>query len=171
MSIALTGAMAAVFGGVTFAYERRERWADFLAMMPTPRTYSILSKSALPLAVLVPIWAFNIFAAHWLNEVEPPGVNEVNLLISSAGPMFMLFGIAWLLSSFLSSPAIAACASIGLFLASSLFYNVLCAYLYSGHPSYADKANYGLIGCGLCAIVGVISFVSGSIYYVRRIAP
>jgi ABC-type transport system involved in multi-copper enzyme maturation permease subunit len=158
ISIVLTCATAAIFGGAAFAYERRERWADFLAMTPTPRIYSIISKSILSVLFLTPIWAFNVLAAFWLINVQAAVGHEVDFLIASVGPMLMLFGVAWLISSFASSPSIAACSSIGLFLASGLLYG-----LYVHHNS-----GY-LIGCGLCAMIGVISFVCGSIYYVRRV--
>ena len=80
----------------------------------------------------------------------------------------MLFGVAWLISSFASSPSIAACTSIGLFITAALLYNLIC-HAYAGQPPYADEANYDLIGCALCAMVGVFSFLAGSIYYLRRI--
>ena len=170
MSLILTGAMAAVFGGAAFAYERRERWADFLTMTPTPRIYSIISKSILSTLFLAPIWALNVFAAFKLIKIQTAIGHEFDLLIGSIGPLLMLFGVAWLISSFASSPSIAACTSIGLFMAAALLYNLIC-HAYAGPPPYADEANYDLIGCALCALIGVISFLAGSIYYLRRIEP
>ena len=53
----------------------------------------------------------------------------------------MLFGVAWLISSFASSPSIAACTSIGLFMAAALLYNLIC-HAYAGPPPYADVDKY-----------------------------
>src|SRR5207253_1733249 len=36
--------LAAIFGGIAFAQERRDRSADFLAMLPTSRRQIVISK-------------------------------------------------------------------------------------------------------------------------------
>src|SRR5437868_14263220 len=56
----LTAILASVFGGVAFALERRERSADFLAMMPTSRARIIASKVVIASVCLVTMWLVNV---------------------------------------------------------------------------------------------------------------
>jgi hypothetical protein len=161
MALAVTYAMSAIFGGVAFAYERRERSGDFLAMIPVSRLRSIFSKSLISVGFLAPMWAINNFAAQFLQPIHPR-----HLYLISATAMLMCFGVAWLISSFQSSAAIAACTSIGLISVCALVLNAMPYHPLSRPDEIIDRLE-AVIFC----FIGVTSFVAGSIYYLYRIAP
>jgi ABC-type transport system involved in multi-copper enzyme maturation permease subunit len=167
IALVLTDAIAAVFGGAAFAYERRERWGDFLAMLPVARINSILSKCIVSLLFLLPVWAINLYAFDWLLRPNQEA-EMVALFMVSIAVMLMCFGVAWLISSFYSSPAIAACSSIGV--------GLVCALLLGGtavpfsFPSWQAEWVY-LIQAGVCAAIGLASFAAGTIYYLLRTEP
>lgn len=162
MSLIMMGALAAILGGAAFAYERRERWADFLAMMPVRRIQTILSKTFLSAAVILPIWGINIYIARRLGQPE-----DARVILYAIGGLLMVFGIAWFLSSFLSSPAIAACISIAVI----LMYFLSAAFVNKGESMGATRpeAYYFMIDCVICAVVGGVAYVAGMVVYCWRV--
>jgi ABC-type transport system involved in multi-copper enzyme maturation permease subunit len=168
MALVLTIAIAGVFGGAAFAYERRERWADFLAILPVTRARSLLSKLAVSLLFLLTISAINLLVFYWLLGPNPG--NEflgALMLIAWAGSVAMCFGVAWLISAFQSSPALAACVSIGATLACAI---VVSQNSFQSSLMFEDEKTF-VIQAGVAGLIGCLSFLFGSIYYLRRIKP
>jgi len=159
--ILTTVLMAAVFGGMAFAVERRERWADFLAMFPVSRSQIVLSK----LVVSVAFLGFTSTVVYWLCLVAQylahpfPQFLGPDAIAEFASCMLMSFGVAWLCSSFLSSPAIAACTSIALLVLVTLSAEAF------------DHKYVHIAELAIPAVTGSVSFVAGTAYYLRRVPP
>jgi ABC-type transport system involved in multi-copper enzyme maturation permease subunit len=161
VGLVITVIMAAVFGGVAFASERRECWADFLAMLPVPRSRIVASKLTVVATFLgfISVILFSMCVVlqgstdHWLYGVT---------LLASC--MLMSFSVAWLGSSFLSSAAIAAGISIVL-VTLALFWPVLAreVTLYD-----LDLIHFQIV---TTACAGIVSLVAGTTYYLVRVEP
>jgi ABC-type transport system involved in multi-copper enzyme maturation permease subunit len=166
MSLVMTHVMAALFGGAAFAYERRERWSDFLLTLPVSRSSSIISKIVLSFAFVLPAWAINVAVGLLIirNPTNDPGT--IGLLLSS-GSVFMCFGVAWLFSSFLSSPALSASAALGLLLTGCLLTSLIDEF----HPELFRTEQAVYLVQTMAAAVGVFSAVVGTIYYLHRVEP
>jgi ABC-type transport system involved in multi-copper enzyme maturation permease subunit len=166
MSLVMTHFMAAAVGGTAFAYERRERWSDFLLTLPVSRFNSIISKIILSFAFILLARAINVVAALLIirNPRNDPAI--IVLLLSSCS-VFMCFGAAWLFSSFLSSPAHSASAAIGLLLTGVLLTSLINEF----HPELFRTERAIYVVQTAAAAVGVFSAVGGSIYYLRRVSP
>jgi ABC-type transport system involved in multi-copper enzyme maturation permease subunit len=166
----LMAIMAAVYGGIAFALERRERWADLLAVLPVSRAQIVLSKLIVVAACMLLAWAIVgsilLVAAQFTlapNRHLLP-VNLVEPVSIAAGMTVMMFGVAWLLSSVLTSPAISAGVSIGATV--SLVFGIATICDYVGRTYQVTV----IIICSTLA-VGVLSLVAGTIYYLRRVEP
>jgi ABC-type transport system involved in multi-copper enzyme maturation permease subunit len=118
--LVLTLLMAAVFGGIAFAAERRERSAEFVAMLPVRRGPVMLSKLLVAAAYLVLMAA--VHACLGLAAVRLPGGSDFGPHVRSfaaasavtvASTAVLCFGVAWMLSVYVQSPAIAATVAIG----------------------------------------------------------
>lgn len=94
-----TAVMAAVFAGVSFAAERKERWADFLAMLPPTPGRVLLSKLLVAGACLGTMALLNvaIIAGCWWQAGAPLATIPRPMLVELSAPLaggLMLFGAA-----------------------------------------------------------------------------
>ena len=163
---------AAVYGGAAFTRERRERWSEFLAMMPIARWQVVLSKL---LACVVPLVAF--FYLHWYVLTgwgRWPMSHTFGYILSLQFDVFQcaacyiaLFGTAWLFSTILESATIAGgvaiCCVAGAILIGR---SVIGLYVPSRFEDFSS--HWAEIFAG---VLGLLALVRGSFYYVRRIAP
>ena len=160
--LSLAPILAGCYGGIAFAAERRERSADFLAMLPTSRVRIVLSKSITGwgcsfapwlLSILV-ILATDVFTG---DSRQGSGATWREVVMGSSGALIMCFGLAWLLSTFLESPAISSSISIGVTVALVIWFAM--------HDRYLDNMSWWMIG------IGATGYIAGTIYYLRRIEP
>jgi len=159
--------IAAALGGAALAQERRDRSADFQAMLPVSRAQIITSKVLVSALILLAFAIFDISIfllatqpVHPSTEISPPDrVEMFQMLISFT---LLAFSAAWLGGSFLSSPAIAASASLALLLISVLWPNLLP----NSFPIREDQ-----VATWTALVLGWICFVAGTIYYLKRIKP
>jgi ABC-type transport system involved in multi-copper enzyme maturation permease subunit len=180
-SMMVTGLLAAVYGGVAFANERRERSANFLAMLPARRGLIVLSKVVVAGVCLLAVELLNLaFAAGLIKELSgqimddriPKTVYQFAGCVAAA--TVMLFGVAWLCSTFLESPAISASVSIGI---TGVMLTLITSIIEFG--DYPRGGRYfGVVYelqirfCTWCSLLmGIISFSVGTIYYLRRVEP
>jgi ABC-type transport system involved in multi-copper enzyme maturation permease subunit len=172
MGIVLTVAVAAIFGGVAFALERRERSADFLALLPVTRRQIVTSKILVGLFFPVLMLIANFIALTiasrrlQLGDQNAFAVDNVQFIIVAAA-LILAFGIAWLASSFLSSPAIAAGISITMILCWLFVSNVLPEKYIDSVPGAYQFA----VGFSAIIVPGLICFCVGTYYYLNRIEP
>ena len=168
MADILTLLLAAVFGGAALAQERRERWADFLAMMPISRARIVASKLIVATLVLGAMWGINfaVFAIAYKHRYVSPGVqdNVYNFAVSSVG-LLMLFGVAWLFSSFLSSPAVAAIVSIAMGCGAVFWPGIL-------PTAFRDRINVpATLMFAIDISMGLLGLAIGTYHYLRRVEP
>jgi ABC-type transport system involved in multi-copper enzyme maturation permease subunit len=170
IATALNVAIAAVFGGTAFALERRERSADFLALLPITRGKIIASKMLIGIGIPAIYFTINvIIAAAAQNQGHPAKFEIRDTFLAHASAailMLMAFGIGWCLSSFLSSPAISASIAIGIMLAWPALYLLVTALF---------KSPLGAVSTTIIAItpilIGVLGVAVGSINYLKRVEP
>jgi ABC-type transport system involved in multi-copper enzyme maturation permease subunit len=159
--------IAAVLGGAALAQERRDRSADFQAMLPVSRAQIIASKVIVSALILLAFAIFDISIFLLASMALNPSTENSR---PDRGEMFQMFisftllayGAAWLGSSFLSSPAIAASASLALLLTSALWPNLL--------PNSFPIREYQ-IAEWTALVLGVGCLVAGTVYYLKRIEP
>lgn len=183
--LGITVIFAAAFGGLTFAGERRERTAEFMAMLPVSRGAIVVSKLVVPLAclaallaihllvlVLCGVWAarIGISANRDGREDLLPGV----ILVGGYAAAF--FAIAWSLSVFLRSAAIAAAIAIGVGV--GLFFGMMewgervNRFLHEHNFARPESEieTMVVISATVVLIAGVLIVLS-SLHYRRRVEP
>ncbi|HEY1685496.1 MAG TPA: ABC transporter permease subunit [Tepidisphaeraceae bacterium] len=164
VAMLITALFATIFGGIAFAQERQDRSAEFLAMMPARRSQIIYSKLFVSAVCVLGALAIHecIAAAcatrqsHWINFL----VSDISQFWAAN---IGLFGIAYLFSTFLNSPAIATSISIGV-----LCFVEACIAVFVAMPG--NRAN-GILAIAMTAYIGVAGILVGSVYYARRVAP
>jgi ABC-type transport system involved in multi-copper enzyme maturation permease subunit len=167
MALVITVLMSAVFGGVAFASERRERSAEFLAMLPVTRRRVLLTKLLFAAACVATMWFANVLVLKALGVKE-----EAAGAVRIFGPViFMAFAVGWLCSTFLSSPGIAAGISIGVTTFSTW---TLAALANEIMEEWRRGYLPGLLEATLqtwTITAGSLCLFVGSVYYLRRVEP
>jgi ABC-type transport system involved in multi-copper enzyme maturation permease subunit len=157
-----TTVTAAVFGGTAFALERRERWAEFLNLLPPRRAYIAISKLLVAAASL--IVALKVHVAVLWSIGEPRGSNWLAYMVMGCA-MIMLFGISWMLSVALSSAAVSASVAILL--------TVGAGFIVSSLGKTYDWQDDGsaIVFAAVSVVSGAACFMAGTIYYLCRVEP
>jgi ABC-type transport system involved in multi-copper enzyme maturation permease subunit len=159
-----------LLGCNAFAAERSDRSADFLAYLPPSRLAIVASKVVFTFGVILMLVLIHLVVIHFmaLSELVPGSPGVVDGLLFPYVPFrieLLMFGVAWLCSTFARSPAQAALCSI---LVSILVPAVIFSISRVLHmPMEASEQILNTF----CVVVGVTSFVTGTIYYIRRSAP
>ena len=174
--------LAAAFGGLAFAGERRERTAEFLGMLPASRGAIVASKLIVALLCLAALLAVHggviaLTNMWWqsasIGRVRGPSVVEAGGM--AAAFAFAVFGVAWALSVFLNSPAIAACIAIavgvGLLFGGMAWAEKAFEAWDELHGTQTSEDVMLAVVCLAAASVGFIAIVASSLRYVRRVAP
>lgn len=166
LGFAIIMLMAAVFGGISFALERRERWADFLLTLPPDGTWIVLSKLLVSTASLAAMWLFNLLVLLFAWALYPhlvqqsPETGYWALVLPVA-----FFGLAWLCSTFLTSPAISACISIAITIFGTIALTTLIG------KTWWDMEVANQVTTHVAWMTGLLAWLAGTIYYLRRVAP
>jgi len=170
--IGLTVIAAAIFGGTAFSIERRDRSAEFLAMLPASRSTVALSKLLVSFAILLP-WIINsgvmfvcqIFNFH--SGIDDYGFGRspqrivghfYEIFGLSGAVIAAAFGVAWLSGVLSRSPTIASC--IGLFF--------VFVWLW-GFVLPEAVMEFLLIATGIT--VGIIGTLAGVLISFKRVSP
>jgi ABC-type transport system involved in multi-copper enzyme maturation permease subunit len=179
--LALSVVLAAAFGGLAFAAERRERTAEFLAMVPVSRAAVVLSKlvvAAVCMAVLIAVHVVVIAVTCRFASIA--GIRLHGATPFEAGGMaaafaVALFGFAWALSVFLHSPAIAASIAIalgiGLLFGGAAWAETLSDYLERRYGGRLTEETVLTILSSFAAGFGLLMLFASSVYYLRRVEP
>lgn len=169
VATAVTAAFAAVFGASAFAVERRDRTAEFLAMLPVSRIRIMASKVAISVAFLLTVWAVHltvaVLAMNQLGTSAKHATDYAYAFAAIAGATLMMFSIAWLLSAFLTGPAVPFGVAFGSTIASAELIRQLIENI--GLHDYAFVRIWIAWSC----VVAVTCFVVGAVHYARRVAP
>ena len=174
LSLILSLFTAAMLGGNSVAGERADRSAEFMATLPPSRGNRITAKAVFTVGILLFIWAVNLIALYVIARHAPEqpfqgsefsddnaGQMVAVLAVSTA----IAFGASWFVSCVASSHALAGAAGIG---APVL---VACFIMAAQHLLNFGEDAFTAIYITSCASLGVIGFVGGITYYVRRVEP
>ncbi|HSV13847.1 MAG TPA: ABC transporter permease subunit [Tepidisphaeraceae bacterium] len=155
--------MSAVFGGAAFATERRERWGDFLNLLPPGRALVIASKLLVSFATLAAIAAAHLLVLRMVGTLHHAG-DWIGYMILGSGAA-MLFGVSWMLSTVLRSASLSASIAIALTIGAALVVAMV-------GTAFDWKNDWGYtVFTVLSAVTGVVCFGAGTIYYLRRVEP
>jgi ABC-type transport system involved in multi-copper enzyme maturation permease subunit len=171
-SLGLGQITIALIGGNVIAGERVDRSAEFLASLPISRRKILLSKLLLSLAIAAVIWG-NLFVSWLLMNTSPELAEQLHgrqiimpiAIIAAVGLLF--FGVAWLFSSFLSSPTFAVAAAL---IAPLLVGWGLMGIGYLSGVTDRDL-NFPYCYSGIASVLGLACFAGGAWYYLRRVEP
>ena len=170
-SLVISQLAIAVIGGNAIAGERVDRSAEFLASLPVSRGRIVTSKLLLALAIIAVIWLSDASVMLCLAGNSPqsgPDPQEaMDILKLTAITASVFFSVAWLLSSFLTSPTIPVCGG--------LFTPVL-VWLGSCYVDYLFELHVGgealgRLYCLACLILAPVCFAIGTWHYLRRVEP
>jgi hypothetical protein len=177
-SLALSQLTIALLAGNAMAGERADRSAEFMAYLPVSRPKRMAAKLILAGCAAAVIWSFSsIMASLILEELWTElGTRPWDRRASEAAVFFAtyvaitgatFFGVAWLVSSFQSSPTFAACAGLitpVLVVAGLQAVALLCKPRLTGP----------IVGGGyaiICLSLACCGLAAGSLYYIRRVEP
>ncbi len=168
----------ACLGGNTFAGERADRSAEFMAYLPISKKSRLLSKLSLPAIVTVLIWTINLLVIwsvknHLSSKVELPQDFLIVRYVAITG--FVMFGVGWFISSLQSSPSIAVLCGI----ATPLVTIVGLASIFALGEEFAPqtfnyKANSDFVSTGYISIslaLGILGFAVGTWCFLKRVEP
>ncbi len=170
-SLSLSLLTIAMLGGNAVASERSDRSAEFLAYLPPSRWTVITSKIILAVGACLFIWVVNLVVIRWIAPLmsvqgsSVAGSHPANAVSSLACTSIILFGVAWMCSSFTASPAIATGA--GIFSAPLVIGSLHVVDLLDDSATFDILWWYGAI----CVTLGILSFAGGTWYYLRRVEP
>ena len=174
LSLYVSQLVMPMIGGNVIACERADRSAEFQAYLPIPRSKILTAKLLLVLALVALIWLpdGSMILYGTLDAVEPVA-DSVWILCRGFATVAIVgltsFCVAWLLSSFLQSATISACA--GIVAPIIAFFSVfLVARLCEIPEISADEfVLYG--GLAICLPLAPICFAIGTWLYLRRVEP
>lgn len=162
-----------LLAGNIIAGERRDRSAEFLAYLPPPRSTILTSKALLSLVVAVVIWGVYLLMAEVaIPAIQAEASREHREGFALARGLLLaigvaVFGMAWLGSAMLESPTYSA--AIGVFAAISVPIVLNFVSIATGFPEHGEPY-FRWLQTSLFAL-GVLGFVAGWCYYVRRVEP
>lgn len=168
LTLVLSLLTIALLGGNAIAGERMDRSAEFLAYLPASRRAVLTSKAVLAVGASLLLW-LAIFAVIYgvaplagsLAEDVIRDVRELPWALTCIA--VFVFGTAWLFSSFLNSPAIAAALGI----AAPIMLFIIMGILVEWFGFAIANVWYFII----CVVAGLICFAAGTGYYLWRVEP
>ena len=173
-SIWISVMIAAFMGAAPIAGERADRSAEFVAGLPIDRANAVFSKAIVTGLPCLALWAANTLALTLLmkscDNGRPPNLNENDLVAAITWSFLLallLFGMAWLFSSLMRSPAMAAAAAIGTVTGLATAVSMLSSW--DGYQRVDDSMVILLIA--LCIGLGLMSFLTGVLVCLRRLEP
>jgi hypothetical protein len=169
--------LAAIFAGCAFTIERRQRWADFLLMMPGRKLEVVLSKLTICFPVVFLAWLIHCsvlvcleYYQHFngsMHDISSPAQITDALFfcyLVPASALILVFGVAWLFSALIQSPSISASLGGLALLALAFTVQNLFPVLF-----FRDEAAEAFVAYAIPA--GLIAFFAGTACYLNRVTP
>lgn len=170
-SMGISVVLCAFIAGNAVAGERADRSAEFAAYLPIPRRSAIASKAITAVCMCLLMLLLNslIFTAAWLVQ-ERTAISHVvdnpdalDVAVNMAITAVFIFGVSWLLSTLLRSPAMAAAGGIVAVIV--LFMGLLLVEELRGAGNDEVERSYAL----LCLLLGSGCFLAGVVCYLRGV--
>ena len=159
-----------MLGGCAVAAERADRSAEFLAYLPPSRWTIIISKAIVAFGAGLLIWSADLAIAYGIAPLTGTVSEDLIIFRGSIIPVLtttavLLFGVAWCASTFAPSHAIATGVGIA---APIALLCILAGVEYFFNPRAFDLGWWYRL---LSVVLGIVGFIGGIIYYVRRVEP
>jgi ABC-type transport system involved in multi-copper enzyme maturation permease subunit len=158
--------LGAFIAGNAIAGERGDRTAEFAAYLPIARRHALLSKAILAIGSTASFWLVNLIVflvlSPWRQTLIARDLHEFALLPPAA---IMLFGVSWLYSSLLNRPTIATLAGLG------TTATAIVAPIIALKSSGVLERTIIDLYLGSCPALGILCFIIGAAYYLRRVEP
>jgi ABC-type transport system involved in multi-copper enzyme maturation permease subunit len=172
LSIGLSELTVLLLAGNAIACERADRSAEFLGYLPPSRARILASKATLVWLPALAIWGMNVLMAKVVapavnaDDIKNFGTAATPFLLATIATGALFLGAAWLGSSFLESPSLAA--GVGVLPPLVVISTLLIINLVLGWPGPDGMQNWYT---GSCFVLGVVCFAAGTVYYLRRVEP
>jgi ABC-type transport system involved in multi-copper enzyme maturation permease subunit len=164
--------------GNAIAGERVDRSAEFLASLPVSRRKILASKLLFAAAAATAIWVTDGTVLLVLRGIDLGAVRNVVAISTTdvfaalggvAVSGVAIFGVAWSISSILTSATIPICGGVVTPLVVWLGIGVVTYGILGRDPIRGPSL--GLWYAGICLTLGIASFIAGTWYYLRRVEP
>lgn len=171
----------AVYGGIAFARERRDRSGEFLNAMPVPRARIVASKLLVTAAGCALPWIAGLAlygllmpemesgVGVWESLFDPGGKA---LAVTAAGASLALMGLGWLASSLLRSETIASAIAIFLVITTLwIIYAIMDRAAAAGYSSLdpdGQRITYLLAAGWVSGGIGLAALAAGTFIALRR---
>lgn len=174
-TLSLAGSQLTIccLGGNAWAGERSDRTAEFLAYLPIAKWQRMLAKLSLIAGVTLLILVINGLMVWLLNDLLEPIIREnvdyISTLQYIAVAGFVMFGVAWCVSSFQSSSAFAVCGGV-----ITPWVISLCILMIDLNFELETETRGQLYESGflvISLILGTLTFVFGTWYFLKRVEP
>ena len=164
--IALSQLTFAFLGGNAFAGERADRSAEFVAYLPVSRKRRLAAKACLALIAAACIWGvfLPLQLSEWFRLLNEKSPDTVGFFVITG---LAIFGVAWLVSSFQSSPTFAVAG--GLLTPVVIVTSLIAVDSWLDLPSTQRFAKLGY--AIVCPIVGSAGLAIASWLFLRRVEP
>lgn len=162
-----------LLAGHIIAGERRDRSAEFLAYLPPPRSVILTSKAILATALLLVVWGVFLLVTEVIVPAIDADASHTQLESFAGTRAFVavitiaMFGMAWFGSCLFESPTYSA--ALGIFAAVLVPFALNLFRLATGVPAHGESFIFVLKVT--LATIGVLGFIAGWCYYVRRVEP
>ncbi len=172
-SLGLLQLAFALLGGNSIAGERADRSAEFLGYLPVSRGRILVSKLLVVLAAVPLVWLPNLVVLAIAGSIVPPHLPRDPDVWSGLGTIAVtgltFFCVAWLLSCMLRSPTFSVLAGM---VAPLLVATGICWVIYLlGCPDEGAGPLFLRWYWGLCLVISVASFSTGTLHYLCRVEP
>jgi ABC-type transport system involved in multi-copper enzyme maturation permease subunit len=168
----LTALMASAFGGLALAGERKDRSAEFVALLPIRRWQIMLSKWVVGGCILFGCASVFGFLGR-LIELSNQWVVDADSILAQLGLWFgftlCFFGIAWFFGSFSNSAVISTCVAIAATIALSVLVESISHHGETFGLNRALALERALTVVTMCA--GLLSLCAGTVNYLLRVDP
>ena len=161
---------AAVFGGGSTATERRERWADFAAMLPVPRRRRWFIAATVGATLAAVAFAFHATILFWVAPLLNGRIDGSvwNVAFSTAAMSVAAFGLARLAAVWMRSPSllvVAVCGTLVAGLMLAIFVNDAQDFRAFPVIDYVGRYLWGVVAVGVLALIASFSLAT------RRVEP
>ena len=157
----------AFISGNAVAGERADRSAEFSAYLPISRRSAIASKAIMVIGTCLVLALVNLLIAYAAVGAAPPWLDPDGLTVGVATATLIL-GVAWLFSTLLKSPANATALGIA---AAILVFGTLALTDYLRAIVDEPPPTLERWYVTSCFTLGAAGFITGVVYYVRRVEP
>ncbi|MCG8650094.1 MAG: ABC transporter permease [Pirellulales bacterium] len=162
----------AMLAGNIIAVERSDRSAEFLAYLPPSRSQILLSKFIVLAGAIVVIYGLNLpllWLANWLAS----DTDAMGMFTDNTFPIWyvtalncVMVGVGWSCSACFESTG----PAVGLAFASPLALQA-AIQLTRYTTTLLDNWIFPSFYFGSCIGLGLVTFLAGTVYYLRRVGP